>query len=89
MPDFSARLASLVAEPSRDDGHDPARLARVERTRAEMMVQGAAIRATLQPRAAAIATSRGVSPTARSPRRVRAAAIPGSSATRSGTQSRP
>lgn len=56
MTDFSARLASLVAEPSRDDGHDPNRLARVERTRAEMMNQGAAIRATLQAEAGAIET---------------------------------
>jgi glucosamine--fructose-6-phosphate aminotransferase (isomerizing) len=59
MPDFTARLASLVAEPSRDDGHDPARHARVERTRTEMMVQGAAIRATLEAEAAAIADLAG------------------------------
>ena len=47
MTDFTDRLKSLVAEPSRDTPHDPARLARVERTRAEFAGQGAAIRETL------------------------------------------
>jgi glucosamine--fructose-6-phosphate aminotransferase (isomerizing) len=47
MTDFATRLNSLTAEPSRDTADDPARLARVERTRVELFGQGAAIRATL------------------------------------------
>ncbi|MCU0984281.1 MAG: SIS domain-containing protein [Acetobacteraceae bacterium] len=43
----AARLASLRAEPSTDAADDAARLARVERTRIEMLAQGAAIAATL------------------------------------------
>src|SRR5262245_48320380 len=46
-PGYSNRLAALTAEPSRDEAHDPSRLARVERTRAEMMDQGRAIASTL------------------------------------------
>ena len=45
--DFSARLKALTNEPSRDDAHDPNRLARVAKTRAEMMGQGIAIVETL------------------------------------------
>lgn len=41
------RFAALRAEPSTDAPRDPARLARVERTRQEMLAQGAAIAATL------------------------------------------
>ena len=48
MPGFAQRTASLMSEPSRDDPADPNRLARVERTRTEMMAQGAAVAATLQ-----------------------------------------
>lgn len=55
MTDFSRRLAALMAEPSRDDAQDPNRLARVERTRVEMMVQGAAVRTTLEREAEAVA----------------------------------
>ena len=47
MTDFKARVAALRAEPSTDAPRDAARLARVERTRGEMMVQGQAIAATL------------------------------------------
>lgn len=47
MQDFTPRLAALRAEPSSDAAHDGPRLARVERTRAELMVQGDAIAATL------------------------------------------
>ena len=47
MTDYAGRLAALTAEPSRDDCDDPNRLARVERTRAEMMLQGAAVAATI------------------------------------------
>ena len=47
MSDYSARLNALIAEPSRDNAGDPHRLARVERTRAEMMAQGSAIANTL------------------------------------------
>jgi glucosamine--fructose-6-phosphate aminotransferase (isomerizing) len=47
MSDYSARLNALISEPSRDNAGDSSRMARVERTRAEMMVQGAAIRTTL------------------------------------------
>lgn len=55
MSDFSRRLASLTSEPSRDDAGNPDRLARVERTRTEMMLQGSAIAATLQAQGTAIA----------------------------------
>lgn len=59
MPDipahWSERLNRLRAEPSRDVTGDPNRLARVERTRHEMMGQGAAIRATLDAAAAPLA----------------------------------
>lgn len=47
MIDFSARLAALTSEPSRDDARNEARLGRVQRTRDEMTGQGSAIRATL------------------------------------------
>lgn len=47
MTDHSERLRALTSEPSRDVAGDPSRLARVARTRDEMMVQGAAIAATL------------------------------------------
>jgi len=47
MIDFSSRLKSLTAEPSRDTATDPARLGRVERTRTELFGQGRAIRDTL------------------------------------------
>lgn len=43
----AARLASLRAEPSTDAADDAHRLARVERTRGEMLAQGPAIAATL------------------------------------------
>lgn len=46
MMDHAKRAAALMAEPSRDDAQDPQRRARVERTRAEMMGQGAAIATT-------------------------------------------
>lgn len=52
--DFSSRLAALRSEPSTDAARDPARLARVERTRAEMMAQGPAIRETLERESAAL-----------------------------------
>lgn len=55
MPDFSRRLASLTGEPSRDDAGNVDRLARVERTRTEMMLQGSAIAATLQAQGTAVA----------------------------------
>ncbi len=48
------RLAQLRAEPSTDRAADPARMARVERTRVEMLAQGAAIGATLDANADAI-----------------------------------
>ena len=47
MTDFKARVAALRAEPSTDAPRDAARLARVERTRGEMMLQGQAIAMTL------------------------------------------
>lgn len=47
MTEHAARLGALRAEPSSDAPRDPARLARVERTRGEMMAQGEAIAATL------------------------------------------
>lgn len=40
-----------MSEPSRDDPADPNRLARVERTRTEMLVQGTAVTATLRQEA--------------------------------------
>lgn len=48
------RFSALRSEPSTDAPRDPARLARVERTRAEMLVQGAAIAATLGEAAPAL-----------------------------------
>ena len=39
MTDYSERLRALTAEPSKDLAGDPHRLARVARTRAEMMAQ--------------------------------------------------
>jgi glucosamine--fructose-6-phosphate aminotransferase (isomerizing) len=47
MTDYSERLRALTAEPSRDLAGDPHRLARVARTRSEMMAQGSAISTTL------------------------------------------
>ncbi|MCY7307593.1 MAG: SIS domain-containing protein [Rhodoferax sp.] len=47
MIDYSDRLRALVSEPSRDSAGDSHRLARVERTRVEMMQQGQAIARTL------------------------------------------
>ncbi len=44
--EHARRVAALMAEPSRDEAHDPHRRARVERTRGEMMAQGAAITRT-------------------------------------------
>ena len=55
MTDFSGRLAALTSEPSRDDAGNPDRLARVERTRTEMMLQGSAIAATLQAQGTVLA----------------------------------
>lgn len=55
MTEYASRLAALRAEPSTDAPRDAARLARVERTRAEMMNQGAAVRATLAAERGAIA----------------------------------
>ncbi len=54
MIDYSERLRGLTAEPSRDNAGDPHRLARVARTRSEMMVQGVAISTTLAAEADAI-----------------------------------
>ncbi|PWS38959.1 glucosamine--fructose-6-phosphate aminotransferase [Falsiroseomonas bella] len=48
------RFAKLRAEPSTDAPRDPARLARVERTRVEMLAQGEAIAATLAQAAPAL-----------------------------------
>ena len=47
MTDYSERLRMLTAEPSSDHAGDPHRLARVARTRGEMMAQGVAISTTL------------------------------------------
>lgn len=44
---WQPRFAQLRSEPSTDAPRDPARLARIEHTRIEMLEQGAAIRATL------------------------------------------
>jgi len=49
------RFAALRAEPSTDAARDPARLARIERTRIEMLAQGPAIAATLAAEAPALA----------------------------------
>jgi glucosamine--fructose-6-phosphate aminotransferase (isomerizing) len=50
------RLHALRAEPSRDVSGDPARLRRVALTRAEMLAQEAAIDATLEAEAGALAS---------------------------------
>ena len=50
------RLRALRAEPSRDVSGDPARLRRVALTRAEMLAQEAAIDATLEAEAGALAS---------------------------------
>ena len=50
------RLHALRAEPSRDVSGDPARLRRVALTRAEMLAQEAAIGATLEAEAGALAS---------------------------------
>ena len=47
MTDYSERLRMLTAEPSTDHAGDLHRLARVGRTRGEMMAQGVAISTTL------------------------------------------
>jgi glucosamine--fructose-6-phosphate aminotransferase (isomerizing) len=52
--DLAGRLAALRSEPSTDAARDPARLARVERTRAEMLGQDRAIRETLAREGAAL-----------------------------------
>jgi glucosamine--fructose-6-phosphate aminotransferase (isomerizing) len=52
---WRTRLSQLRAEPSTDAAGDAARLARVERTRVEMLAQGAAITATLTANASALA----------------------------------
>ena len=56
LTDHAARLAALRAEPSTDAPRDAARLARVERTRGEMMTQGEAIAATLAAEGEAVAS---------------------------------
>lgn len=55
----AARLQALRAEPSTDAARDPARLARVERTRVEMLAQGPAIAATLAAAEAPLAALLG------------------------------
>ena len=55
MNDYSERLKALTSEPSRDVVGDPSRLARVGRTRDEMMAQGTAIAKTLAAEADKIA----------------------------------
>ncbi len=61
MTDYKARVAALRAEPSTDAPKDAPRLARVERTRGEMMVQGQAIAITLDAeRAATHAIAQGL-----------------------------
>jgi glucosamine--fructose-6-phosphate aminotransferase (isomerizing) len=47
ITDWTQRLARLRAEPSTDEPRDEARLARVGRTRTEMLAQGTAIAETL------------------------------------------
>jgi glutamine---fructose-6-phosphate transaminase (isomerizing) len=54
MIDFIQRLTVLMTEPSRDAAGDPNRLARIERTRIEMMNQGATIAETVRAEADAI-----------------------------------
>jgi len=54
-PGHAGRFAALRAEPSTDAPRDPARLARVERTRLEMLAQREAIEATLAQAAPALA----------------------------------
>jgi glucosamine--fructose-6-phosphate aminotransferase (isomerizing) len=54
--DFTSRLAALRSEPSTDEARDPARLARVARTRTEMLAQAPAIRETLSREAASLDT---------------------------------
>ncbi len=54
MTDYAMRLRALVSEPSRDVAGDSARLARVARTRDEMMDQGGAMSATLDSQAEAM-----------------------------------
>jgi glucosamine--fructose-6-phosphate aminotransferase (isomerizing) len=53
MADYADRLRALTAEPSTDAGADPARRARVGRTREEMMTQGTALAGTLRREEAA------------------------------------
>jgi glucosamine--fructose-6-phosphate aminotransferase (isomerizing) len=53
--EIERRFRALRAEPSTDAPRDPARLARVERTREEMLAQGPAIEATLAAEATALA----------------------------------
>jgi glucosamine--fructose-6-phosphate aminotransferase (isomerizing) len=55
----AARLRALRAEPSTDAPHDPARLARIEHTRIEMLAQGPAIAATLAAAEAPLAALAG------------------------------
>lgn len=55
MNDYSERLRALTSEPSRDTAGDPSRLARIARTRDEMMAQGHAIVTTLASQADSIA----------------------------------
>jgi glucosamine--fructose-6-phosphate aminotransferase (isomerizing) len=55
----AARLRALRSEPSTDAPQDPARLARVERTRIEMLSQGPAIAATLAAARAPLAALAG------------------------------
>lgn len=55
MTDHADRLAALRSEPSTDAPGDPARLARIGRTREEMLGQGAAIAATLTAEAGRVA----------------------------------
>jgi glucosamine--fructose-6-phosphate aminotransferase (isomerizing) len=56
MTAHAQRLAALRSEPSTDAPGDPARLARIGRTREEMLAQGAAIATTLGAEADAVAT---------------------------------
>ena len=51
MKDFTTRLQSLTAEPSKDTGDDAIRRGRVARTRDEMMDQGARLNDTLSSEA--------------------------------------
>ncbi len=54
MNDWSKRLQSLTGEGSTDAGDDARRLARVERSRTEMLAQGTAIAETLAREAGAV-----------------------------------